>query len=146
MRLYSKKLSSLHELRREKQSLKKQINGKEKAREDKDTPEEKENFITGLLSGVTSGSLLTTVLNVAPTIFDLVKGRALKSKVRQTVAPKTDKNGILGTVVKEFVGGYVKWKVLELAFKGIKIVLKSDTSKKLQAKTAASLKKTFKKK
>lgn len=149
MKIYSKKLTTMGELKREKLLLKKKLHSEKQpdpSTKDKEKEEDNQNFITGLLSGVTSGSVINTVINVAPTLIDVLKSGSLfprNRKVQQVVnaARPVSKPSIVTVVAKEFIGGYVKWKVLELAYKGIRIALKSDTAKSISKKTGKAFQK-----
>jgi|GEM_PF-976189 len=152
MKLYSKNLSNLHALKKEKERLQKELNGRDEGKDKTvnnplQKEEKRESFISGLLSGATSGSMLTTLLNAAPTVIDIVKRGSLfpkKNTIQKAVGTSKTAN-IVSIVAKEFVGGYIKWKILELTYKGIKKALKSDTVKELKKKKVPSLKKLFKK-
>ncbi|HTN45561.1 MAG TPA: hypothetical protein VL098_04385 [Flavipsychrobacter sp.] len=153
MKIYSKKLTTIGELKREKLSLKKKLHSdKQQAASAKDEEKEGENqnFLAGLLSGVTSGSIINTAINVAPTLIDVLKSGKLfpgGKKMQQVAhaARPVAKPSIVTMVAKEFIGGYVKWKALELAYKGIRIALKSDAAKSISKKTGKAFKKAVNK-
>lgn len=147
MKIYDKKLSSLHDLRRERQKLKSRLNGHDGADSHTDAPKEHENFLSGLLSGITSGSALSTALNIAPTIIDFIKKRPLSKKtaVVSAIPKKSTGKNIIAGALTDFVTGYIKWKVLELSYKGLRKLLKSDQFKSFKDKTVAGMQKPFKK-
>ncbi len=148
MKIYSRKLTNLSDLKAERLKLKQKLNSNnEHSGEEYETPKEKENFISGLLSGVTSGSLLTTVFNVAPTVYDFIsKRKSVRSKAQKIISAKTSKPNIIVTAATEFIGGYIKWKIIELTYKGVKTALKSDTAKEVKRNASKSIKNVFQKK
>ena len=117
MALYPKKLNSLEELRREKYALKfaqKQANDKDFfSVESKDAGGVANASIVGTaLSLLTSPSLLNTVITVAPSLINLT-------------GSKKAKNTFIQRLAKEIIGGYLKWKVVQMGLRGINIFLKS---------------------
>ncbi len=143
MKIYDKKLSSLQDLRKERLRLKNRL----KDPADKTGKEEdKENFITGLLSGITSGSVLTTALNAAPTLIDLIKHRSAAQKIKgqKASAPSKKNKNVIAAVLTDVAASYIKWKLLELSYKGLKKALKSEKMQSFKHKTAAKIQKTFK--
>ena len=151
MKLYNKKLTSLRELKQERQMLQRDIDkgiAKKQVKENtEETPKEKESFLSGLLSGATSGSLLTTALHIAPKVFDFIDNRRKHSNKTHQAADnnKPNKENIVANVLKEVIGGYIKWKAIELTYKGIQLALRSDKAKNLKKKNRSALKNIFKK-
>lgn len=146
MKIYDKKLSSLQDLRKERLRLKNRLEGVGSA-DKTDQESSKENFLSGLLSGVTSGSVLTTVLNVAPTILDIIKNRSLPkaTKTQQVFTSQEKEKNIIANILTDFIGGYIKWKILELSYKGLRKALKSKKVQFLKNKAASKIQKPFKK-
>jgi len=143
MKIYDKKLSSLQDLRKERLRLKNRL--KDPA-DNTGKEEDKESFISGLLSGITSGSVLTTVLNAAPTLIDLIKHRSSAQKIKEQKAstPSKKNKNVIAAVLTDVAASYIKWKLLELSYKGLKKALKSEKMQSFKHKTAAKIQKTFK--
>jgi hypothetical protein len=124
MKLYSKQLNSLEELRREKRMLKRAIKESEKegffsgSKKEKDGDDTGDilSAATGLFRGSPLGSLAMAV------------GMPL---LKQTAGKKIAKSGgkILGFVLKEVGFSYLKWKAVELGIKGVKQVIKKRKEK-----------------
>lgn len=122
MALYPKKLNSLEELRREKYALKyarHQVEDKDFfSVESKDAGGVANASIIGTaMSLLTSPSLLHTIVTVAPSLINLSGSKKAKSTFIQRVA-------------KEIIGGYVKWKVIQMGLRGVNMFIKSRKSKK----------------
>ncbi len=141
MRLYPKKLRNVEDLKREKQKLLKESRQLDK-----------EDFLSldGILGkGKTDkdgndaagiGSLLDLLPVSNPLVSLGVKmaGKLLsgkgksKEKDRDRAEPvrgdKEDKSWIKSIAV-EFIGGYLKWKAIELSFNGIKHLIKKRKDK-----------------
>ena len=146
MKIYDKKLSNIRDLRKERQLLKNRIKQKDHESSANETPSsegEKQSFFSGLLSGVTSGSLLTSALNVAPTVIDIIKRRSSRKNVSHAFYAPKAKKSFVSAAVTDFVSGYIKWKLLELSYKGIKKLINSDAGKKLKRQATSKLHKTF---
>lgn len=137
MKLYSKNLKSIHDLKLEKQRIK---NALEQPKADEKTSSEKEGedefSIDGLLGNLMAvnsvKSLLSTAFSIAPMLLDVVKIGSIftnKKTKKITTSPSASK-GLLSTILTEFVGGYLKWKAVELAYKGVKIAVKKSKKKK----------------
>lgn len=122
IKIYSKQLNSLAELKKEKQRLcrlrdsnapQTWLSFKEKAANTskENEPSSSGNFLLDAISTFTdSASLLSPLLSFAPNI--------LGSKPAKKVG-----SGIWA-LAKEIGGSYLKWKVLQLGFKGIKSFIK----------------------
>jgi hypothetical protein len=125
MRLYPKKLRSLADLEREKQLLLK-----------KNRQLDDEEFLPGveglMTKGASAGALLDILPISNPLVSQVVKvviGRLGKKDKEPKVAPvaerrKNGKDSLIKKAAIEFVGGYLKWKAIELSFKGIKYLVK----------------------
>lgn len=124
MALYPKKLNSLEELRREKYALKfaqKQADDNEFfSVESKDAGGVANASIVGTaLSLLTSRSLLNTIITVAPSLINLT-------------GSKKAKNTFIQRFAKEIIGGYVKWKMVQMGLRGIKMFVRSRKGKNLK--------------
>ncbi len=134
MKLYPKKLRSIDDLEQEKQILRKEIKQLDK-----------EQFLSldGLLGkkgskGEDTGiDVLSTVLDFLP-ISNPVVSQVVKLAVgwfsKKEDVPKSGPwkedtvkkpgKSLLQKAAIEFIGGYLKWKAIELSFKGIKYIIK----------------------
>ncbi len=131
MRLYPKKLRNIEDLEREKQLLLRQSR-----KLDKEEFLSFESLLAGGKSQDGGGGVAETLLGLLPVSNPIVSklvGLAVKqlSKRATTSAPaeecppeKGNKN-ILRKIAVEFIGGYLKWKAVELSYKGIKRVMNS---------------------
>jgi hypothetical protein len=112
MKLYSKQLNSLEELRREKHVLRYAVKHSEESLNLNDLKKDKgENsaLSAGLLGTVISAfgskSVLNTLLSIAPPILSLVaKGSSRK------------KTNPVQKLMKEVAFGYIKWKAVQFAY------------------------------
>ncbi|MBS1688120.1 MAG: hypothetical protein JSS96_05310 [Bacteroidetes bacterium] len=137
MRLYPKKLNSVAELKREKRLLKLERKNTDlkdlfSADGEPSSAGEKESGTGGLLgmalSLMGSESLLGAAFKHAPSIL----GMFSKKKTKQEyVPPVAEEKGpsLLMKAVKEVGFGYLKWKAIELSFKGIKKLINSPKHK-----------------
>ena len=157
MSLYPKKLSNVEELRREQAQLKKQIEKmsftdvfsidnlvgsgaqpgekKEKnkaANEADDSAGSKWDFVLELLP--MAYPLLEPAMNMAKEkVFSFFKSGSKKTKKMQTEegVNNEEKGGnIVRDVALEILTGYLKWKAIELSYKGIKLIIKKRNEKK----------------
>lgn len=126
MKLYPKKLHSLSELEREKKTMKyalKQIdiedmfslgglldNSKGKNETEKNTSP---------LNGLLGSPLFGTIMNVVVPM--LKKRSSQKEKADKNEEPH--KKNIVKSAAIELIGGYLKWKAVDLSIKGIKKLL-----------------------
>lgn len=117
MKLYTKQLNSIDELKREKQRLKKELKEKEQkgffslsdVLPGNDAPGKGDGIINKA-AGMLGGSGITGLLmNIGGPLLSMATGKA--------------KNKILKTVAKEFLGGYVKWKAVELGYRAVKMAV-----------------------
>lgn len=107
MGLYHKKLNSVADLRREKKRLK--VDRKvaknnaeevERAKEDDDDGSPLASFISMAGDLLASKGTKSALSGIAMPLFSMALGKA--------------KNGILKKVAKEVLGGYIKWKAIDL--------------------------------
>lgn len=132
MKLYDRQLNGLSDIRREKARLKSTYRKLKKG----DAPAEKsegEGNSNSLLS--MAGSLLTprTVIDTAMALTGPVgKLFGRKKHTVHVTAPvhKTAETGMIMRGIKEFAGGYIKWKLIELSYKGIKKLIQTAREKK----------------
>lgn len=115
MKLYSRQLNSLDELKQEKKMLKDRL---------KQTESEGFFSLSDILPVSKDGddglmSKLTGMLNDADTkeLIMSLAGPALGA-----LGNKVEKQ-TLKKIAKEFLGSYVKWKAIELAYKGVKMLM-----------------------
>jgi len=133
MKLYPKKLNSLNALEREKARLLR----KKKAMD-------KEDFLSlGALAGGRKGKeeaggiweSLGDVVQPSNPVLGIVKDIVMSLIAKATAAkepaaephesaPKKKKKSILHRLAWEFVGGYLKWKAIELSYKGIRYYMR----------------------
>jgi hypothetical protein len=124
--MYPKKLRSLDDLKREKRELKNKLNklksaGTHPAEESKtDSGSNILSMLTGLLApGIISEMVLKTV-------FSVISSAGKKAK-KKTVNP----------LLKEFAGGYLKWKMLELGYRWLRRYLNKKNEVKQEMKSKA---------
>jgi len=156
MKLYLKKLRSAEDLEREKRLLmkeKKQL--------------ESEEFFSGIsLSGIVnnatpsqggsaqkqpasdtiSSGIMSMAAPLAGLLIDIVqqrlagatKGSGNESAVQSIIDKSVKKGGnFLGAAAKEVIGGYLKWKAIELSYKGVTLIIRKQKKKK-EARAAAA--------
>lgn len=144
MRLYPKRLNNLAELKQEKMLLKEQreqmdlehlfTNGGMNAEAGKDEGMGAGSGLLGMaLSLLGSESLFGAAIKHLPSIFSLFSKKKTKQqayKNSKTVAEENEKHpSLIMKVVKEVGLGYLKWKAIELGFKGIKKIINSRKQK-----------------
>ena len=133
MKLYSRQLNSLEELRREKHVLRYAIRHtddwislKDMDKKETDTGEAAGAGMLGtLISALASRSLLSTVLAIAPPLITLLSRRS---------ASHPKKKSPLESLARDVFFGYLKWKALHFAYRSLRSMLGSDkeTDKKQQ--------------
>jgi hypothetical protein len=135
MRLYSKKLQSVKELQQERARLQRKLRRMDE--EDFLDP----SALLGLGSkgskdgGSGIGSLLGSIPGsekIITLIVETGQRRFMKQdaevpdekpgKQQKQAAPKS--RGLLARAAYEFIGGYLKWKAIELSYKGIRYLIK----------------------
>jgi len=125
MKLYSKKLNSVEELKREKHVLKYAL--KHSGSDDwlnlnnlgSSDPRTENAAGAGVLGTVISAfgnkSMLNTILAMAPPVISLATKRRRKPEA-----------GFLQRAAREVVTGYIKWKAIQMVYRGIMMVVKSN--------------------
>lgn len=129
MKLYSKQLNSLEELRREKHVLQYAKKHTDEWLSFSDLDKNKEHaedaagagILGTLLSAAGSKSLFSTVLALAPPILTLLSKNTATGK---------KKSNPLEKLAKEVAIGYIKWKAIQMAYRGLKMLMKSDKKDK----------------
>lgn len=142
MNLYNKKLHNVTDLRKEKEMLKRQLLKMENEPLLPDMFESLGNHQAGksnagsvLAEGL---GLLTSLLPEGSNLGEMVmsfvanKGESLGSAVKPIV-----KKAVI-PVVKEVIGGYLKWKAVEWSINGVRKIVQRSAAKKSQ--TAKSTK------
>ncbi len=131
MKLYRKRLHSLEELKRERQVLKykkkhtgsedwfnlKDLTGGKSGKEDDHPGILNASMMSTILSALGSKSVVGTALSLAPTLVNLVSKRSGKKNVIEKMA-------------MDVVGGYVKWKLVQMGYRGIKLFAKARKNKR----------------
>ncbi len=143
MKIYAKKLVSLEDLKKERLLLKAQL--KEQDLFANTTAKEanlSSSLLSGILSGLSQKSLLNTALKVAPLLWSTINSKQPSSTNQAN--NKTAKNSLtVGTLldmaIKEFVGGYLKWKTGVLLYKGIKWAIQYWTEDKVDGKKSSTI-------
>ncbi len=146
MKMYSKNIRNLEELGREKRRLIKER--KQLEQEDIFSVEGIMNNITNPKSTTSSnndlagasgmGSLFSLSGPIVGMVVDLVKDKILsKSDTGNNSSlasnPILQKGGtVLKSAAKEMIGGYLKWKAIELTYKGITLIVKRQKRKKAE--------------
>jgi len=137
MSLYPKKLRSIEDLERERKLLQKEC----KRIED-------EGFLSldGILGGKGKGAsdagslidllpipnpLVAMLLKVVQRKFAAKSGAAKSERAEESKQKKKGKSP-LKSVAKEVIGGYLKWKAIELSYKGIMHLVKKRRDKKAE--------------
>jgi hypothetical protein len=130
MRLYSKKLHSLEELKREKHVLKyaakhsdDTLNFNDLGKHTSTDDAAGAGMLGTLISAFGSKSMFNTVLAMAPPLLALVSKRSGRKK----------KNP-LESLAKEVIFGYVKWKAVQMAYRGVMLFVKSNKKDDKKAK------------
>jgi hypothetical protein len=122
MKLYGKKLHSLEELKREKHVLRYAAKHSDDMLSFKDLGKNTSTddaagagMLGTMISAFGSKSILNTILAMAPPLVALVSKRSSRKK----------KNP-LESLAKEIILGYVKWKAVQMAYRGVMLVVKSN--------------------
>jgi hypothetical protein len=127
MKLYSKQLHSLEELKREQHVLRYAKKHTDDWLNFKDLDKDKEDaedaagagMLGTLLSAVGSKSMFSAALAMAPPILTLMSKKSSSGRKR---------NNPLEKLAKEVILGYVKWKAIQMAYRGVMLVVKSNKS------------------
>ena len=152
MRLYPKKLRNIDDLELELKSLQKQARKLDKEEllslegltgGGKKKPKDKEEEERG---GGSIVDMLPISNPIVSTLLSLVEKRLLSNKssskqpkaayIADAVAGKG--KSILFKVAKEVIGGYLKWKAIELSYKGAKKIAKKLKQKRAERVSAAT--------
>lgn len=125
MRLYPRQLNNLDELKREKEALKATV----RRIEDEGFFSIEDILPAKMADGVEGDGLMSK-------LTDLISSGSAREILTSIAGPALS---LLGTgiekqalkkVAKEFLGSYVKWKAIELGYKGIKMWLDSRKKEK----------------
>lgn len=139
MRFYPKKLHSIKDLEREKRRLQKEVKlleeedffslkGSKKSKDDDDDDDGGGSWIDLL---PISNPLVKSLLPLAQGLF----AASSRKKQKQQFTAGEEKNGknILLTIGKDVLMSYLKWKAIELSYKGIKVIVKKRKEKRAAA-------------
>ncbi len=138
MKLYSKKLDSLQSLKEERVQLKSQLQKTNilPNASGANSPSTSSDLFSKLVGGLSSVSLLSSAISTAPKLLkDIELGLGLFDQSDRKATSKTPpkkSSTIIDFVVKEFVGGYLKWKGVVLVYKGIKLAYRFYSKKPKQ--------------
>ena len=142
MKLYKKGLRNMAELRQEKRKLlqeKKQLDNEPLVSMDDLVAGVGENGgVLGIVSGILPSVLPMLSSFSGPifgTIVDIVRNRFGGGKSEGAGEKKSEAGigGVVKTVGKDALIGYVAWKVLELSFSGVRSMVKERRKKKKEA-------------
>ena len=121
MKFYGKKLHSLEELKREKHVLKYAAKHSDDVLSFKDLGKSSSTdaaagagMLGSLISAFGSKTLTNSLLAMAPPLLALVAKRT-----------STKKKNPLESLAKEVFFGYVKWKAVQMAYRGVMMVVRS---------------------
>jgi hypothetical protein len=133
MRLYPKRLRSMDDLVRERRALQREL---------KQMDEEELLSVEGLLGKKDGGGdVFDTIIDLLPVsnplvktgigiVKDVLKKRNAKAKSAENKQPQEKKGpGIVARAAREFIGGYIKWKAVELSFKGLRYLVNRSSAK-----------------
>lgn len=141
MKIYAKKLVSLEDLKKERLLLKAQL--KEQDLFANTTAKEanlSSSLLSGILSGLSQKSLLNTALKVAPLLWSAINSKQ-SSDTNQAKNRATKYSITAGTIldmaIKEFIGGYLKWKTGVLLYKGFKWAIHYWTEERVDGKKSS---------
>lgn len=135
MRIYPKKLRNIEDLEREKERLR---------YEEKHTSLDDLFSLDGLLGNKAAtrkdkksnnnSSSFGNKLNIARMVMDAMMTfglpRGLRRAEKQKAAEEKPKKNILVSAATEFVSGYLKWKAISLALRGVSHLIKPKTKNK----------------
>ena len=133
MKLYPKKLRNIDDLEREKERLLKEkqaleneqffsingISGSKKAE-----GKESEGLASLLEFLPVSNPLVSTVVKMVQSVFSKKDKETSAPGKKEHAHAKPGKN-ILTSVATEFIGGYLKWKAIELSYKAIRHIIRN---------------------
>jgi len=126
MKLYHKQLHSLEELKREKHVMKyavKHTDGwlsfKEMSKEARPKDAAALGMLGSVISAVGSKSLFSSALTIVPAILNLMPKKEARKK-----------KGVLESLAKEVVLGYLKWKAIQMSYRGVMMLVNATKDKK----------------
>ncbi len=146
MAFYPKRLRTIDDLEREQKLLRKKKEemeqlsflsaggGETTASSKKDSEQGGADKLNQLIE------LLPVIMAVAGPVIELVKnkfsGRSDKADERES--EDDQEPGLLRNIATEVIGGYLKWKAIQLSYKGIRLIIKKRKAKKKKNKTGES--------
>jgi hypothetical protein len=126
MKLYPKQLHSLEELKREKHVMKYAVKHtddwlsfKEMSKGARPKDAATLGVLGSVISAVSSKSIFSTALTVIPAILNMMPRREAKKK-----------KGILESLAKEVILGYVKWKAIQMSYRAVMMLVNATKDKK----------------
>jgi hypothetical protein len=122
MRLYPRKLNSVAELRSERQMLRRQAKQADQeelfsfgpGHRKSNAADKKEEFHSGTGNNVSDYIAAFSDIMGARSVVD---GAMAAAPLLMRLLPDAKVKKVLGRVVKEFAGGYLKWKAIEVGFR-----------------------------
>lgn len=142
--MYSRNIRNLKELEQEKRRLlqeRKQLEQEELFSVDSmmsSIVKAKDDKTNSISTASEQGNLLSMSGPIASMVLDIVKDRILNKMDNGKTSslannPLMQKGGnILKGAAKELVGGYLKWKAIELTYKGVTLIVKRQKRKKAE--------------
>lgn len=129
MKLYSRQLKGLEDLKREKHVLKYAAKHTEDWLSFKDMGKDSNSlsstagfgFVSGLLSALSSKSVLSTAFTVLPTLTAFF--------AKKNSSPKKDRKNPIESLAKDILIGYIKWKAVHFLYKSVMHIVKGDRNK-----------------
>lgn len=142
MKLYDKKLRNREELKKERRRLnsEKQELDQEPLLSLDEVMGEAGSLGSGLLQNIIplagrfSGPLMGVVTNLASRFLSRKREKKDQREEEKDTDEQSHHPNVLASVAKEVLGSYLKWKVLELSYKGISLVVKKRKKKKAERK------------
>ena len=122
----------MDDLERERRALQREI---------KQMDKEEILSVEGLLGKSEGGDVFDKIIDMLPVssplmktgigiVKDILKKRNAKAKATEKKVPHEKKGpGIVARAAREFIGGYIKWKAVELSFKGLKYLVNRGRAK-----------------
>lgn len=144
MKMYSRNIRNLKELEQEKRRLlqeRKQLEQEELFSVDSvmnSLVKAKDDKTNSISTSSGQGNLLSMTGPIASLVLDIVKDRILNKIDNGNTSsfasnPLMQKGGnLLKGAAKELVGGYLKWKAIELTYKGVTLIVKRQKRKKAE--------------
>lgn len=142
MKLYDKKLNGREDLKKEKRRLNREL--KELEQEPllslDDVMGEAQGMGAGILQNIMplAGTFSGPLMNIASSLVGKIINRK-RSKKRDDREDEREEDrdshpNVLTSVAREVLGSYLKWKALELSYKGVSLVVKKRKKKKAERK------------